>query len=102
MTEEIKIIQGDSYYADVEICGLSDQQMVEELIFSCEFLGICKELTGSGSQWVIEFTAEQTEGFRVGRGSFDITAVFNGASVNTVIYNNSIEILPKINKCNGN
>lgn len=102
MLQEIKIIQGDSYYADVEITGLADDQSIEQLYFSSNYLGICKELRGGGSEWELEMSAEETEAFRVGKGTFDLTAVFSGSnSVATVIYNNALEILPKINKCDG-
>lgn len=101
MLQEIKIIQGDSYYAEVEIVGLADYQTIEQLYFSCNFLGICKELRGGGSEWELEMSAEETEAFKVGKGTFDLTAVFSGNNVATVIYNNSLEILPKINRCDG-
>lgn len=101
MLQEIKIIQGDSYYAEVEIVGLADDQTIEQLYFSCNFLGICKELRGGGGEWELEMSAEETEAFKVGKGTFDLTAVFSGKSIATVIYNNSLEILPKINRCDG-
>lgn len=102
MLQEIKIIQGDSFFAEVEISGLADDQSIEQLYFSSNYLGICKELRGSGGEWELEMSAEETEVFRVGKGTFDLTAVFSGSnSVATVIYNNALEILPKINKCDG-
>ena len=97
--EEIKIVQGDTYYAEVNVIGLATEQSVEKMLFSSNFLGICKELTGSGSHWELELTAEETEAFRVGKGTFDMTVTMSGETVATVIYNNPLEILPKTNKC---
>ena len=97
--EEIKIVQGDTYFADVVLTGLDTEQAVEKIVFSSNFLGICKELTGSGSQWELELTAEETEGFRVGKGTFDMTVTMSGGAKATVIYNSPVEILSKTNKC---
>lgn len=98
-TEEIKIIQGDSYYAEVNLCGLPTDKVVEGIKFSSNYLGVCKELTGSGSHWELELTGAETEGFRVGAGTFDLTVTLSGGATSTVLYNNSLEILPKTNKC---
>lgn len=96
---EIKIVQGDTFFADVILTGLETDQAVEQIVFSSNFLGLCKQLTGSGSSWELELTAQETEGFKVGRGTFDITVTMGGGAQATVMYNSPLEILPKTNRC---
>lgn len=97
--EEINIVQGDTFQADIVFTGLETDQVVQKVVFSSNFLGICKELQGSGNNWELELTSQETEGFRVGEGTFDVTIMTNAGARVTVIHNSPVKILPKTNRC---
>ena len=102
---EIVIIQGDSYEAELDIKGLIDVSVVEKCIFSSNYLGVCKmlELSDDESKYILKFTPLETNNMKNGISDFDITLFFKDTNVATVIYKGDIKIFDKKNKvtCNG-
>ena len=100
MNNEIIIIQGDSYQAELNINGLVDISVVDKCIFSSDYLGICKalELSSDLNKYVLKFTSEETSKMLPSIASFDITLFFKDTNVATVIYKGDIKILDKKNK----
>ena len=95
MNNEIIIIQGDSYQAELDINGLIDVSVVDKCIFSSAYLGICKALTLSSdlNKYVLAFTSEETNNMLPSIASFAITLFFKDTNVAPWIYKGDIHIM---------
>lgn len=103
----IELVQGDTLTAYFKIPGLVEVP-VEKMMFTCKALGINSELTrsvdDSGSSgesgdfsdtWLLWY--ENTQDFRIGSFTYDLTAVMSeeGKEIVTYIYNGTLTIIPK-------
>lgn len=95
----IEIIQGDTLDLEVSILGLEEYDLVNNIYFTSEKLGIKKELTKiSNDTFILNFTSEETKNLQKGIYSYDLTIYFNEEKVDTTIYNGSIIVFEKENK----
>ena len=97
----IKLIQGDTLNLIITVEEGANQ--IEELYFSCERLNLSKTLTKiDDTHYMVNFDAEFTCDCSICNTTFDITAKLKDNQIVTVIYNDSLKILKKENKINGN
>ena len=96
---DIFIIQGDTYEADLTIIGLESIDVVEKCVFSCKYLCVCKELQKGESTFKLYLSPQETAALTVGKSDYDITLFFMDDNVATVIYGGNIQVFPKKNKC---
>ena len=96
---EIRLICGDSYQKNIIIENV-DKLMIEAVYFSCEKLGICKELEyiANTNKFKFFLSREETKVLEKGVYDYDITIKFLNDIVKTVPYRASLMIQPKINK----
>ena len=92
----LKLIQGDSFQVNVTLDNV-DNLIIDSIIFSCSALGLCKKLEHDLNKWVFKLTSSETKNFPKFIGDYDLTIKFIDGNTTTVIYRNSIEVLPKTN-----
>lgn len=98
---DIFIIQGDTYEANLNIVGIESISVIEKCVFSCQYFGICKNLEKSENAFKLHLSPSETEVLKIGKSDYDITLFFTDDNVATVIYGGVIQVLPKKNKCDG-
>lgn len=96
---DIIIIQGDTYEAELTINGLDTLDVVEKCIFSCKYLDLCKECEKNETTFRLYLSPEETQALTPCKSDYDITLYFTDSNVATVIYGGTIQIYPKKNNC---
>ena len=106
MKQTIQIIQGDTLDLKVSVSSISDIELIENIYFSSEKLGIVEEMMKvvedetNEVYWLLQIL--DTNHLPVCYATFDITVKLIGAKTQTSVYNADINILPKRNIINGN
>lgn len=99
--DEISIIQGDSYEAKLRFSGISNNSVIESVMFSCSKLRKCKyvDFDEESQSYLLRFTPEETANFEPCVTDFDITIKYTDKNVQTPIYRKTITIFRKVNLC---
>ena len=99
--DKITIIQGDTYEAQLSFTGIDDFSVFDKILFSCNDLGVCKEIEFDEelNSYVLKFSPEETQNMTSGRATFDITVIYKDSNVQTPIYCNDILVKRKVNGC---
>lgn len=93
----ISIIKGDTYEADLTIVGLENLEVVDKCVFSCKYLKFCKDLEKNENTFRLYLSPDETKLLNPCKSDYDITLYFTDRNVATVIYSGTIQIYPKNN-----
>lgn len=99
----INIIQGDSQDIVVTIKDKNKQKLttseISDVFFSCKDLNYQTVGTYNYDMeaWTFEISAKETIHFRPIATNYDITVVFAGGKIKTVVYKSRLIIKPKTN-----
>lgn len=99
INSKLEIIQGDTFYREIEIEGVSND-LIESIYFSCNELNICKSLTYDSNveAWVLQINSNETDEFAKFNGTYDLTIKFSDQKITTVVYNGLLIVKEKQNK----
>ena len=78
----LRIIQGDVFEVEFELCGI-EHGVVDKVIFSSKKLGITEEAVLQGGIYRVYISGTATAGFTAGFASYDLTLIFTGGEVLT-------------------
>jgi hypothetical protein len=95
-------VQGDSLNLSVKVTYGADS--IEKLYFSSSALGITKQLVreGTTNNWVVVLNDDDIKKIpdTIRDTSYDITAKLKDSQTLTLVYNEEIQVLKKVNPIN--
>lgn len=92
----LQIIQGDVFEICVDLCQI-EQALIEKVMFASKDLGAVREADHCGGSYRVRFEGRETLRFPPGFARYDLTVGFIDGECLTVVCNEKIEVLKKVN-----